>query len=124
MHRLVQNGVPVEPGERRAERRQERRVGIPAGEIAHAGRETARAAEAERRLRRDDRPPAAVRDHEAAPAESAVRGRDRCRADSDSGCQLADRRQLRTRLETAVPDCPLDLRRDLRRSSSCFYYSS
>ena len=104
----------IDAGERRAERWQQRRVGVAAGEVARAGRKRRSADHPQRRLDRDDGPAAAIGADEAAVLERPVGGGDRRRAHLELGRQVANRRQTVGRRESVPRDRRLDARGDRR----------
>ena len=109
LHRTaVELVLGLQPGQRRRERREERRVGVAAGEVARAGGKRPRASHPQRGLARDDRAAAAVGADQAPLPERAVRSGDGGRAHLEPGGQLADGGEPLGRLEAAVGDRRLD----------------
>ena len=105
--------LEVEPGEHGRERRQQRRVRQPVGEVADVGRKLGRLRRAQRRTRRDTCPATPVGDHEPALAQDTVGGVDGRRAGAERGRQRAHGRQRGTRIEAALADRRLGAGRDL-----------
>ncbi len=104
----------IEPGQRRAERRQERGVGVTAGEVARVRRQRRPADHPQRRLGGDDRPAAPIRAHEAALLERAVSGGHRRRAHSQLVGQFANGGKARGRRQAVVGNRGFDLPGDRR----------
>jgi hypothetical protein len=102
----------VDPRESRLERREERRVGVAAREVACVRRQGPRAADAERRPPGDERAPPSLSGDEPALPERPVRGGDGRRADLELGRQRTDRWEPLRRRQRAGRDLGLDPRRD------------
>ncbi len=106
----VQARPAVEPRERAAEARQERRIGVPDREVAHVWRQRRRRARRDRRPRADAGAAAAARDEQPAATERVIRGHDRRGADPQAGGERPHRRQRRADRQPLLANGVLDAR--------------